>query len=188
MHVRALYIINACLCLTVFIPPLCVSCVAPESGLLATKSTLRLVQREYTHITYQYDTEGGISLRFQVQESTSVRIFLSFSVRNPTQSTADIVFTVTLYPTHYFVSPELYYTATGMQSNGMSVMPWNATTPNATLFVTVCGLNEINVFTIRTVQGDGMSTKHAFAMHQLAVSHDKYRVIHKISHNLQSYS
>ena len=82
----------------------------------------------------------------------------SFSIRNPTPSTADFTFVAELQ-TIYYVSPERFNEATGMQSNGRSArqaVSDNATTH--TLFTSVSGLNEMNNFTITTVAGDDPGT------------------------------
>ena len=138
------------------------SYAAPESRLLDEASTHSLAQGDKAYITYPFDTEEGVTLQYQVEEG-ALNVFGSFSVRNPTQSTADFAFTANLKTTYYFVSPDKYDEATGKLSTGRSArqvqsIPGNATASNVTLFTTVSGLNDINDFTITTVLGEASGT------------------------------
>ena len=131
---------------------------APESRQLDEASTHSLAQGDKAYITYPFDTEEGVTLQYQVEEG-ALNVFGSFSVRNPTQSTADFAFPANLKTTYYYVSPDKYDEATGRQSNvrpahQIQSIPGNATT----LFTAVSGLNDINNFTITTVLGDASGT------------------------------
>ena len=131
--------------------------VAPETGQLDEASTHTIAQGEKTYITYPFDANMGVTLQYQVEVGT-LNVFGSFSIRNPTQSTADFTFVAELQTT-YYVSPEMFNEATGIQSNGRSArqaVSDNATTH--TLFTSVSGLNEMNNFTITTVAGDDPGT------------------------------
>lgn len=110
-----------------------------------------------SYITYPFEPEG-VTLQFRVEEGT-VDVFGSFNVRNPTQSTADFTFTAELQTT-YYVSPESFEEATGMQLNGRSarqVTSENATTEHS-LFISISGLNEMNSFDVTTVPGEDAGT------------------------------
>lgn len=152
IHASECVCVCACLSvLDVLIHLLHVWLTAPESGLLDEASTYTLAQGEKAYITYPFDIEEGVTLQYRVEEGT-LNIFGSFSVRNPTQATADFAFAAKLQTAHYYVSPEKYNEATGMQAN--PAMPGNATAPNVTLFTSASGLNRMNTFTVTTALGE----------------------------------
>ena len=149
-----------CACLCVFVEsPLYIYSqhAAPEIGQLDRSSSHTLAQGEMTYITYPFEPDG-VTLQIRVEEGT-LDVFGSFNVRNPTQSTADFTFTAELQTT-YYVSPETFENATGMQLNGRSarqVASENATTEHS-LFISVSGLHRINKFAVTTVSGDDAGT------------------------------
>ena len=146
-----------CMHMCVYTKSFTVWLVAPESGQLDEASTHTIAQGEKTYITYPFDAIVGVTLQYRVEEGT-LNVFGSFSVRNPTQSTADFTFVAELQTT-YYVSPEKFNEATGMQSTGRSArQAVSANATNYTLYTSVSGLNEMNNFTITTVPGNDVGT------------------------------
>ena len=130
---------------------------APEIVGLKVLSTREITRGEMAHISYPFNPKIGVTLQYRVEQGT-LNVFGSFNVRNPTRSTADFSFVAELQTT-YFVSPEKFNEATGMQSNETSArQAVSDNTTAQTLFTSITGLNEMNNFNITTVPGDDPGT------------------------------